>query len=340
MRDATGIIIFSEIFSWRHAPYGLLYTYMYYVLGIDGGGTKTLCLVMNEEKQILGRGEAGASNYQSIGATAALKSIESAIKAAIEQTGKIQLKAICLGLAGAGRSKDIEVIQGIVRDLQQSPNLPIEWISPNNIIICHDALTALVGGIGNDVGIVVAAGTGTIVFGRNQQGQTKRVGGWGYILGDEGGAYNIAVAGMKAAMRAYDGRELSTSLVEDFKKRLGLESIEDLIEVVYRRGWGVREIASLAPVVDNAAVNGDDVAQRIIDEGVQELVKATIVVVKDLNLANNGFEIVTVGSVWGAKSNTREKFMESISAEFGNARVILPRYEPAYGACLLALKQV
>lgn len=311
---------------------------MYYVLGIDGGGTKTICLVMDEERQVLGRGEAGASNYQSIGANAALKSIESAIKAAIEQIGEISVKAICLGLAGAGRSKDIEVIQGIVRDLQQSPNLPIEWLSPNNIVICHDALTALVGGVGDDVGIVVAAGTGTIVFGRNQQGKTKRVGGWGYILGDEGGAYNIAVAGMKAAMRAYDGRELSTCLVEDFKNQLGLESIEELIEVVYRRGWGVREIASLAPVVDNAAVNGDDVAKRIIDEGVQELVKATRVVITEL--VGDDFEIVTVGSVWKAKSNIREMFMESISAEFGNARVILPRYEPAYGACLLALKKV
>ncbi len=313
---------------------------MYYVLGIDGGGTKTICLIMNEQRQVFGRGEASASNYQSIGANAALKSIESAIKAAIEPVEKIQVKAICLGLAGAGRSKDIEVIQGIVRDLQQSPNLPIEWILPNNIIICHDALTALVGGIGNDVGVVVAAGTGTIVFGRNQQGQTKRVGGWGYILGDEGGAYKIAVAGMQAAMRAYDGREHSTSLVEAFKNELGLESIEGLIEVVYRRGWGVKEIASLAPVVDNAAVNGDEVAKRIIDEGVQELVTATKVVVKDLNLVEDGFEIVTVGSVWGAKSNIREKFIASISAEFGNARVILPRHEPAYGACLLALKQL
>lgn len=311
---------------------------MHYVLGIDGGGTKTICLIMNEQRQVLGRGEAGASNYQSIGANCALQSIESAIKAAIEQTQKIQVKAICLGLAGAGRSKDIEVIQGIVRELQQSPNLPIEWILPNNIVICHDALTALVGGIGDDVGIVVAAGTGTIVFGRNEQGQTKRVGGWGYILGDEGGAYKIAVAGMQAAMRAYDGREHSTSLVEDFQNELGLQSIEGLIEVVYRRGWGVREIASLAPVVDNAAVNGDQVAQRIIDEGVQELVGATRVAVKEL--AGDNFEIVTVGSVWQARSNLREKFIASINAEFGNARVILPRYEPAYGACLLALKQV
>jgi N-acetylglucosamine kinase-like BadF-type ATPase len=312
---------------------------MYYVLGIDGGGTKTICVVMDEHKQVFGRGEASASNYQSIGANAALKSIESAIKAATEQTGKIQVKAICLGLAGAGRSKDIEVIQGIVKDLQASPNLPIEWILPNNIIICHDALTALVGGIGNDVGIVVAAGTGTIVFGRNQQGQTKRVGGWGYILGDEGGAYKLALAGMQAAMRAYDGREHSTTLVEAFQNQLGLESIEDLIEVVYRRGWGVKEIASLAPIVDNAAVNGDEVAKRIIDESVRELVGATKVVLRDLNLANKGLEIVTVGSVWGAKSNIREKFMASIIAEFANVDVIMPRHEPAEGAGLLALKQ-
>jgi N-acetylglucosamine kinase-like BadF-type ATPase len=331
---------------------------MYNVLGIDGGGTKTVCILMNSQKQILGRGEAGASNYQSIGANAALQSIESAIKAAIEQTEKIQVKAICLGLAGAGRSKDIEVIQNIVRELQQSPNLPIEWIlKPNNIIITHDAFTALVGGIGDDVGVVVAAGTGTIVFGRNQQGQTKRVGGWGYILGDEGGAYKIAVAGMQAAMRAYDGRSKPTALIEAFKNHLGIESIEGLIELVYRSGWGVKEIAALAPIVDNAAVLGDEVAITIIDESVRELVKATSVVIKYLtptpNLippllrgvrgdqeTNTEFEIVTVGSIWKAKSNIREKFIAAITAEFGNLNVIMPRHEPAYGTCLLALKQL
>lgn len=335
-------------------PYGSGLNYMSYVLGVDGGGTKTVCVVMNAQCEVVGRGEAGASNYQSIGVDAALKSIESAIYAAIEALkviGYIQIKAICLGLAGVGRPKDIEVIEGIVSNLENSPNLPIQWElassktpiteSKKNIIICHDALIALVGGIGNDVGIVVAAGTGSIVFGRNQQGITKRVGGWGYILGDEGSGYKIAVAGLQAAMQSYDGRGKFTTLLEVFKNHLALESMEDLIEVVYRRGWGVKEIAALATVVDNAAADGDEVANWIIDDAVRELVKATSTAIDALTpIGNDSFEIVTVGSVWSGKSKMVLQFIQSVTEKYKNAKIIYPRFEPAYGAGLLALKQL
>ncbi len=327
---------------------------MSYVLGIDGGGTKTVCVIMNAQCEVIGRGEAGASNYQSIGVDAALSSIESAIYAAAIEALKvikcIQIKAICLGLAGIGRPNDIEVVKGIVSNLENSPSLPIEWellssqaatIENKNIIICHDALIALVGGIGHDVGIVVAAGTGSIVFGRNQQGITKRVGGWGYILGDEGSGYKIAVAGLQAAMQAYDGRGKSTILQEVFKNHLALASMEDLIEVVYRRGWGVKEIAALAIVVDSAAADGDEVANRIIDDAVRELVKATSTVINALtSTENDGFEVVTVGSVWGGKSKMHSQFIKSLTFEYPNVRIIYPRFEPAYGAGLVALKTI
>jgi N-acetylglucosamine kinase-like BadF-type ATPase len=337
---------------------------MSYVLGIDGGGTKTVCVVMNAQCEVIGRGKAGASNYQSIGMDAALKSIESAIYAAaieaLKIIDRIQIKAICLGLAGVGRPKDIELIKSIVSNLENSQNLPIEWellssqnpIKDNikNIIICHDALIALVGGIGHDVGIVVAAGTGSIVFGRNQQGITKRVGGWGYILGDEGSGYKIAVAGLQAAMQAYDGRGKSTILQEVFKNHLALASMEDLIEVVYRCGWGVKEIAALAIVVDNAAAEGDEVANWIIDDAVQELVKATSTVINALTpMENEGFEVVTVGSVWGGKSKMRcqgqlsmmvSQFIKSLNLDYPKVRIIYPRFEPAYGAGLLALRAI
>jgi N-acetylglucosamine kinase-like BadF-type ATPase len=316
---------------------------MSYVLGIDGGGSKTVCILMNDISQVLGRGEAGASNYQSIGIKATLKSIQSAIYAAIKAlklTDNIKVEAICLGLAGVGRPEDIEVVKGIVQELHYSSLLPITWELPaSHIVICNDALIALVGGVGHPVGIVVAAGTGSIVFGRNHHGQTKRVGGWGYILGDEGSAYKIAVAGLQAALKAYDGREISTSLVEEFKHYLGLATIEDLIEVVYRQGWGVKEIAALAPIVDNAAASSDEVASRIIDEAVQELTKATSTVIEAI-FSHERFEVVTTGSVWQGKSRIREKFAASICTMYPLAKVICPRNEPAYGAGLLALQRL
>ncbi len=314
---------------------------MSYVLGIDGGGSKTVCVLMDDSRQVLGRGEAGPSNYQSIGIEATLQSIQSAIYKAVEAatiTNTVNIEAICLGLAGVGRATDIEVVKGLVKELQNN-KLPINWaLQPANIIICNDALIALVGGIGQSVGIVVAAGTGSIVFGQNHQGDTKRVGGWGYILGDEGSAYKIAIAGMKAALKSYDGREMSTSLLEDFKQHLDLESIEDLIEVVYRREWGVKQIAALAPIVDFAAASGDVVANSIIDDAVKDLVKATSTVIDAIFSADSVLEVVTTGSVWRGRCKIHERFVTSLVKKFPEVKVIFPRYEPAYGAGLLALQ--
>jgi N-acetylglucosamine kinase-like BadF-type ATPase len=314
---------------------------MSYVLGIDGGGSKTVCVLMDDLRQVLGRAEARPSNYQSIGIKATLQSIQSAIHNAVDAamiTNYVNIDAICLGLAGVGRTADIEVVKGLVKELQNN-KLPINWeLQPENIIICNDALIALVGGIGQPVGIVVAAGTGSIVFGRNHQGDTKRVGGWGYILGDEGSAYKIAIAGMNAALKSYDGREISTSLLEGFKQHLELKSIEDLIEVIYRRGWGIKQIAALAPIVDSAAASGDIVANIIIDDAVEELVKATSTVIDTIFNADSVLEVVTTGSVWCAKCNIHERFAASLVKNFPNINVISPRYEPAYGAGLLALQ--
>ncbi|MEH2192924.1 MAG: BadF/BadG/BcrA/BcrD ATPase family protein [Nostoc sp.] len=315
---------------------------MVYVLGIDGGGSKTVCVLMDDLHQVLGRGEAGSSNYQSIGIEATLQSIQSAIYNAVEAaiiTNNVKIGAICLGLAGVGRAADIKVVKSLVQELQNNKSLPIIWaLQPVNIVICNDALIALVGGIGQPVGIVVAAGTGSIIFGRNHQGDTKRVGGWGYILGDEGSAYKIAIAAMNAALKSYDGREISTSLLEDFKQHLDLESIEDLIEVIYRRGWGVKKIAALAPIVDLAAASGDIVANNIIDDAVKELVKATSTVIDAIFNADSVLEVVRTGSVWQGKCNIHDRFAASIVKIFPEVKVIFPRYEAAYGAALLALQ--
>jgi len=315
------------------------------VLGIDGGGSKTICVLMDETGKVIGRGKAGSSNYQVIGIKATLISLESAILAAIIDAfnvkNNLKIVAICLGLAGVGRAKDIEVIQSLVSEFKNSKLLGITWdLPPSNIVICHDALTALVGGVGDSVGVVTIAGTGSIVFGQNSLGKTKRVGGWGYILGDEGSAYKIAVAGMQAALKAYDGRGMSTNLGQYLQEYLGIPNIEDLIEVIYRQGWGVKEIAALAPIVDSVAATGDLLANNIIHEAVQELVIATSTVINGLFPPGDGVEIVTTGSVWQGKSQIREKFSESIAAEFPGAKVILPRHEPVIGACLLARQRI
>ncbi len=314
---------------------------MSWVLGLDGGGTKTVCIFMDDTGQVLGRGEAGPSNYQSVGKEAAFLSIQSAINQAIASTGAVKVEAICLGLAGVDRPADIQVAHSFVEQLKSSNSLPVTWaLQPSNIVICNDALIALVGGVGHDVGIVAIAGTGSIIFGRNHQGCTKRVCGWGYILGDEGSAYHIAVSGMRAALRAYDGRSEPTILQERIREHLGLSSLENLIQVIYQQGWTVKEIAALAPIVDKAAASGDEVALTIIENAVKELVQATQVVIDAIFNPAEVVEVVTTGSVWQGNSLIREKFEASLVRRSPFTNVIFPRYEPAYGAALLALNSL
>lgn len=306
------------------------------VIGIDGGGSKTVCVLMDDTGTVLGRGEGGAANYHSVGMEAALLSIQSAIAQSIPSTTQVTITGICLGLAGVDRPADLKVAQGLLQQLLNS-HLPIIWkLSPNNILICNDALIALVGGLGHPVGIVAIAGTGSIIFGRNSQGQTKRVGGWGYLLGDEGGAYYLAIQGMQAALKAYDGRLQSTSLQDKFIQHLQLKSIEDLITVIYQH-WGVKEIAKLASIVDQAASEGDLVANNIINHAAEELATATQVVIDSIFNNTEVIEVVTAGSVWQGKSQLREKYVSLIKERSPLVQVQMPLHEPAYGAALLAL---
>jgi N-acetylglucosamine kinase-like BadF-type ATPase len=316
---------------------------MNYVFGIDGGGTKTTCILMDENSVVLGRGEAGASNYQTLGIDSAKQSIQLAIELAvtsakIEADSTLNIEAICLGLAGVGRPKDIEIVQFVMQNLHLPKNLPVtRSFLPRNIVICSDCAIALVGATGNPVGIAVISGTGSIVFGQNRQGNTKRVGGWGYILGDEGSGYDIALSGLQAALKFCDGREESTVLAQKFQQHLRLNNLEELVDVVYRRGWGVTEIAALAPIVDRAAAEGDRVADGIISRAVAELTFSTKTAISALFSPREEFEIALVGGVWDGEANCRGRFESAISAIAPNAKVILPRSEPAFGAALLAL---
>jgi N-acetylglucosamine kinase len=312
------------------------------VLGIDGGGSKTVCVLMDETGKILGRGEAGASNYQTVGIETAGNSIANAIAQAVSQeTGFLEVGAICLGLAGVGRPEDITIVEGLAQQLLARADLPVRWaVPPAGVVICNDCIIALAGGVGEPVGIVAIAGTGSIAYGQNRRGERKRAGGWGYILGDEGGGYDIALRGLRAAVRSSDGRLGATVLRDLIVRHLGGKSAEDLVGVVYRRGWGAREIAALAPLVGEAADAGDAVAVGIIDSAAEELVEAVRAVMGAIFQAGEGVEVVTAGGGWRISGLLRERFAAKLAAIAPAAEVIWPRYEPAKGAGLLALRAI
>lgn len=317
------------------------------VLGIDGGGTKTVCVLMEESGEVVGRGDAGPSNYQTVGLDAAGEEIALAISGALRSAvdsgwqGKREVRGIGVGLAGVGRPEDVVLVYSLVQHLQYRLPLPLTWgVSPAAVVVDNDCAIALMGGVGDNVGVVTIAGTGAIAYGRNREGITKRASGWGYLLGDEGSGYYIALQGLRAAVRAYDGRGPHTILGERFQERLQIATLEDLIELVYRRGWSVKDIAALATVVDTAAADGDNVATAIIDHAISELVLSTRVVCEGLFASGESFDLVTSGGMWQGMSQFRDKFTAAIISVIGSVNIISPRHEPAYGAAMLALHKL
>lgn len=308
-----------------------------YVLGIDGGGTKTTCLLVDQTGRVWGRGQGGSANYQTVGVEAAYQAIEQAIDQATRDFD-LPIQGIGIGLAGAGREADRARVRGWVDRLQTSPELSLTWdLSAHGIAICPDCEIALMGGIGQNTGIAAISGTGAIIWGRNPRGETKRVGGWGYLLGDEGSGYWIAQRGLQAVMQSFDGRLGATSLTQQLVEHLGLNTVEDLIEVVYRRGWGVPEIAALSQQVDRAAAAGDPIARQILQDGAQELLFGVKVAAQVLFPPDETFEVVTLGGAWQS-AYLRQTFVTSLCEICPNANVIAPRHEAAYGAALRVLE--
>lgn len=310
------------------------------VLGLDGGGSKTRCLVVNAAGTVLGRGEATASNYQTVGGEAAYHAILKAIAAATAQQ-PLTIRAITLGLAGVGRPRDEQIVHDWLQLLQQDSRLPLLWeLHPRGVRICPDCEIALVGGLGRDMGLATIAGTGAIAYGRNAAGEVARASGWGYLLGDEGSAYDIGRQGLRAVVRAADGRSPQTQLTPAICQHLGLDAVPDLVERVYGQGWVAKDFASLAPVVDQVASLGDRVANQILDQAAEELAIASRTVYQQLFSPTAAVELVTLGGTWQSQAHLRQRFQRQLKRSCPQIEVIQPRYDAVSGAVLLARQSI
>jgi len=299
-------------------------------LGVDGGGTKTISVVLDETGAELGRGKSGPSNQYNVGIERMTESVREAVEAALAAAG-LPLSAVgamCLSMAGADRPEDCAAIEAAVR---RAFNVPY-------MRVCNDALGALVGGIGRPYGVVVIAGTGSIAYGINARGEEQRAGGWGHIIGDEGSAYQIGQSAMRAVVRAYDGRGKPTRLAEALCAHVGVERVEQLIGLFFDRHYGVAEIAALAPAVSQAAREGDALAHSILTEAGRELGLVATAVIRGLGMEQDEFEVVMVGGVFQAREVLMQPFREAIAVVAPRATFIWPRHDPATGAALLALQ--
>jgi len=302
-----------------------------YVLGIDGGGTKTVALAADLQGNILGRGTSVASNYQIVGLDRAIAALKEASDRAIADAGITihKFKVVCLGLAGVGRETDRALLLPAIRKLGLA----------DRVILEHDAAIALAGATACQPGIVVLAGTGAMAFGMNRLGEKRRSGGWGNVLGDEGSAYYIGRRALAAACRAYDGRGPKTALLSKLMEHLSLDDFTDIVKRIYNKEASLQEIASLAPLVSQLAKAGDEVATEILRDAAEELALAASTVIRGLNMEDDEFRIATSGSVFKAGEPLMIPFAESVKSTAPRTEIIPPMFEPAVGAVFLALQE-
>jgi len=300
-------------------------------MSIDGGGTRTVAVVVDETLQELGRGQAASANYHNVGLERLRYALWIAADRACQGAGCafVDLVALGCGLAGAGRPEDRHVLRRAVAEV-----IPV---SP--LVLTHDAESALVGGTGRREGVVLISGTGSMAYGVNAEGRSTRAGGWGPILDDEGSGYWIGLSGLRAAVRSYDGRAPATIVGERILAALGLSRMKELVGWANRRG-SVKEIAALAPLVGQCAQARDEIAQEILSQAGSKLAALAGAVLRKLGMTDAACEIVLAGGTFHHQPLVVQALREEMARCAPQARPIWPRHEPALGAALLALMEL
>jgi len=298
------------------------------VIGIDGGGTKTEAVIMDVAYRVLGSGIAGPSNPLRVGIANAAAAIREAIDKACEeaQVRRSDIRWAEVGLAGARR----EELRLRMREALSETGI-------SEIEVVGDADIALYGATDGEPGLVVIAGTGSICCGINGSGKQLCAGGWGPIVGDEGGASWIARRALSAIARAADGRGPETALAAAAIAYFHISATDDLSTAIYAPTLTNERIAGFARRVAKAARAKDQVAREILAQAGKELGLAAAAVIRRLKMERELFQVAFVGGVF---SDGGELVLASMREEVkkiaAKAYLAPPRFSPAVAAARMA----
>jgi N-acetylglucosamine kinase-like BadF-type ATPase len=298
------------------------------VVGVDGGGTKTHAVITDENNQVIGEGFAGPSNPLRVGIANAAGAVREAIDRACEdaQIRRSDLLAAEIGLAGARR------VELRARMREALGNLEIAEMD-----VVGDSDIALYGATDGKPGVVVISGTGSICCGVNGAGKQGCAGGWGPLVGDEGGGSWIARLALRAIAKASDGRGPKTSLTKDACSYFHVSTPEDLSTAIYAPSITSERLAGFGRYVIEAAIAKDQIAREIIANAGTELGIAAAAVIKNLKLEHTRFRVAYVGRVFSAAGDlVLEPMRKEIEKIAPDAYVSAPEYSPAIAAARMA----
>jgi N-acetylglucosamine kinase len=299
-----------------------------YLIGLDGGGTKTKCVITDFDFNPLYTCAGGASNFLIIGTEKVSESILSLVQESINHLNisEKEVSSIFIGTTGAGRITDADKLKNDFIKYASS-----KGFSFLNFNVDSDARIALEGAFSGKSGALLIAGTGSIIFGKDSSGNVHRVGGFGRFLGDEGSGNTLGRKGLTAIAKDFDGRSEKTSLTERLKKHFGIENSAQLITEVYRNNF---DMASFAPHVIEAAKDGDETAIKIIEDESDELILHVKSIYK--MIGTEKLNLCLVGGTIATENFYADLFRKKINEQMPYVQIIPPENPPEIGAAFMA----
>lgn len=301
---------------------------MKYLIGMDGGGTKTKCILTDINLNPIYETIGGPSNFLVIGTETVSETILNLVNDCIssQNISSSDIEAIVLGTTGGGRRNDAELLEKkIFEDAKQKS------ISVNKFKVESDARIALEGAFSGKAGSILIAGTGSIMFGKDEAGEIHRVGGFGRYIGDEGSGYRIGRKGLNAVARFMDGRAKSTKIADLLEQEFSIATSEQLITEVYRNNFN---IAAVAPLVFDVAESGDKIAQRILEDEADELILHILAMKSKLNVEM--LKVSLIGSILTTPNYFSYLFNEKVVRRFADVKIMEPEHSPEFGSALMA----
>jgi len=301
-----------------------------FFLGVEGGATKTTGVVIDVDLRVLARFVGRPTNVHAVGRDRAQGALTEVLVELLSAAGvrRESLAASALCIAGVRTGPDVFHWRQIVEKLQ----------IPEPVVVTHDAAAGLAAGSADATGILVVCGTGSLVYGRRADGAEEFVGGRGPILGDEGSGFDIGQRGLRAAIRAADGRGAATLLARLIPERLGLDGLDDLVPWV--SPFAKDRVASVAPIVFEAAKAGDEVAVGIVQDAAEELGRSAAVVARELWPDGGVERVVLYGGVLRHQPAMCLDVTAAICERLPGVRCALPEVEGAVGAARIARRRL
>jgi glucosamine kinase len=290
-----------------------------FFLGIDGGGSKTSCIV-GDETSVLGTSVTAGSNLLRVGQESAQHALHEAIRQACAEANVApqQIQRACIGLAGAARPDVRDTVQQIVAE-----------VLPGNVEITGDMEIALEAAFNDDPGVIVIAGTGSIAYGRNAEGQTTRAGGWGFAISDEGSGYWIGKTAVATVVNAGESAK-DVCLLKMIAKAWSVSTHQQV--VMAANSVPLPDFAALFPIVQQAADKQNKQAVRVLAAAGEELGKLAKSVIAQTFATRDDVHVAMSGGVFAHSAQVREVFYNCVKAEYPGIKLVDRVVEPVLGA--------